>query len=164
MHDAQLRVTAYLRAYTPTSEPQNTVLAELDHLSETDRIDDWDARYVPRSVRRGRESEATRLYDRITDWADRAGVDVRRPFEVRQFRNRFSDEVVDELVLPVVCLVTRRGREVVGVVPCEDGDTCISVFDYLAALDRGTDPSVAVEAGAEETEETDETEEALAVD
>jgi hypothetical protein len=144
VHDQQIRVTAYLRAYTPTSEPQNEVLARLNRLAETDRIDDWEARFVPRSVRRERETEASRLYDRITDWADRAGVDVKRPFEVRQYYNRFSDEVVDELVVPIVCLTTVRDGDVVAVVPCEDGDTCVSVFDYLDALERGVEPSAAV--------------------
>lgn len=151
MHDSQLRVTAYLRAYTPTSEPQNTVLNRLDRLSRDDRIEDWEAQYVPRSVRGDRESEAKRLYDRITEWADRAGVDVSRPFEVRRYHNQFSDEVVDELVLPMVCLVTYRDDDdVVAVVPCEDGDTCVSVFDYLTALDRGVDPAVAIEGVCEE--------------
>lgn len=150
MHDEQTRVTAYLRSYTPVSEPQNTVLARLEHLSDTDRIADWEARYLPRSVRRERESEATRLYDEITDWADRAEVDVSRPFEVRQYHNRLSGEVVDELVLPMVCLVTRRDDAVVAVVPCEEGDTCVSVFDYLTALERGRDLPVDIGGETEE--------------
>lgn len=138
-------MTAYLRADTPTSEPQNTVLTRLDRLSRADRIEDWEAQYVPRSVSGDRESEAKRLYDRITEWADRVGVDVSRPFEVRRYHNQLSDEAVDELVLPMVCLVTHRDDDVVAVVPCEDGDTCVSVFDYLTALGRGADPSVAIE-------------------
>lgn len=135
MPESTLEATAYLRSYTPTSEPQNEVIAALDHLTREGVFDRYTVQWVPKAVQRGGEPTAVeRLYERCLDWAREHDVDVTRPFDVQVWDNPVTGEHVDRLVTPVVCLTVRADGELVAVLPCEDGDETISVPEYLNAL------------------------------
>jgi hypothetical protein len=143
-HQRETRIEAYMRAYTPVSQPQNEVITRLDVLQQHDRIDDYDVTYVPKSVQRGSQTEAERLYETFLQWADDAGLSVERPFEVQHYENPITGETVDKLVTPIVCIAVYEDDAVEAVFPCEDGDDHVTVLDALDAMQHGDDPLAAL--------------------
>lgn len=81
------------------------------------------------------ESEAVEKYRRFSEWADRHGVSVEPPFEVRQRDSRFVGETNTVLVTPVLCLAVYFDDALLSVFPHTDGNKTVSVEDGLAELD-----------------------------
>jgi hypothetical protein len=139
-HQTGTRIEAYMRAYTPVSQPQNEVITRLDVLQQHGRVGEYDVTYVPKSVQRGSMTEAERLYESFLEWADDAGLAVERPFEVQHYENPITGETVDKLVTPIVCIAVYDDDELEAVFPCEDGDAHVTVLEALDAMEHGEDP------------------------
>jgi len=141
MSHETLTIDAYMRAYSPTSRPQNEVAQRLARLNEAGRIDDYDVEVVPEAVSLDGEPTAVeRRYDAFLAWADRAGAVVDEAFTVRRTENEITGDVRTRLLTPIVSLAVRADGELVGVLPCRIDGEHVSVNDFLDAFERGADP------------------------
>lgn len=135
--DDGVSATLYLRssASPPAKRRQAVARARFDALDAGGVVPSATVRGWDRRVGRGvGEADALDLYDGLTDAVgDRGHLD---PF-FRESSTGFGDRSV---VLPVFCLVVRRGATVTGLYPCWYEGTHWSVEDGLRALETGVDP------------------------
>jgi hypothetical protein len=134
-------LNVHLRAYTPISAPQDTVVAAARTLDATGRVDDTTFTEWPATVALDHENPAVDVYHRVTDWADDAGVDVTTPFRVHTRTNPVTDDDQTILHTPVVYLTLERDGELAGAAPCKLPDgTHLTANAFLDALQDGTNP------------------------
>jgi hypothetical protein len=141
IHDESVtpRVTLYVRGdMFGANDQQNAVVRRLRELEDSGRIDAydvmvWDGR-VQLTGGGGRTPDAVAAYEEFDAWAASAGVDIDPFFTVRE-RESFVDGVARELVLPVMCLEVRTGRDIETVAPNVDGPDITTVQDCLDELE-----------------------------
>lgn len=106
-------------------------------------IDHLLVRSWPDSVGLAEESpdrEVLDRFERFDRWAERRGVTVRPPFEVRSHVSQVTGERRDRLVTPLICLAVYRDDELAAVFPHSgDGETR-TVAEAVAALRTGELP------------------------
>jgi len=86
-------------------------------------------------------SEAVDVFRRFDRWADRRGVSVRPPFEVRSASASFDGAEKDVLVTPLIAVAVYRGDRLHGVYPHSDGEDTYTVADAIATLRIGDVPT-----------------------
>ncbi len=77
------------------------------------------------------------LYRSIRTWANRAAVDIDRPFCVEEMACPVTEERYTRLRLPVFCLVMVEGNGIRGVAPCRQGETVVTIGDAIRRLENG---------------------------
>lgn len=80
-------------------------------------------------------SMAFEKYRVFTEWADRNGVSVEPPFEVRKRDSRLLEESGEVLLTPVVCLAVYFDDTLLAVFPHTEDDETVSVDEGLAEID-----------------------------
>lgn len=98
--------------------------------------------------------EVVETFERFEAWAERQGVSVRPPFEVRTSESLLTDDAEQVLVTPLLCLALYREDSLVGVYPHSDGDETVTATEAIASLRTGELPPVLGEtpdAGSSET-------------
>jgi len=85
--------------------------------------------------------EVVDVFRRFERWADRRGVSVRPPFEVRTTSATFTDADAAVLVTPLIAVAVYRGDRLHGVYPHSDGEDTYTVADAIATLRTGEVPT-----------------------
>ena len=147
MHDQIVHpeTTLVCHARTPlVLEPIEERIAEATACESTDLVDAVVVRSWPDSVRldddAGQDREVVDDFGRFREWADRRGVSVEPPFEVRTRSSIVEEDGVDVLVTPVLCLAVYRDERLVGVYPHSDGEETYTVERALERLREGELP------------------------
>lgn len=143
MDDTTIDTAIVCHARTPlVFDSVEERVARVQQLETTDLVDDVDTRSWPDSVRLADDAyrEVVEAFDRYEAWADRRGVSVRPPFEIRTRRSVVEDDGVEVLVTPVVCLAIYRDGRLASVFPHGNGETTYTVDDALERLERGALP------------------------
>lgn len=134
----QLRVELYTRSYMPegAEDSQQQVLDRLDRLCERGVLDDWECRVwgkrVPTSGEFGREAIET--VGQFRTWAERNDASLLPFFDERTQRSKITGEERSEIVFPVMCAALYRDDTLAGVYPHADGDSIVTIRDFLASL------------------------------
>jgi len=103
----------------------------------------------------GSFGEVIDVFRRFERWADRRGVSVRPPFEVRTTAATFSGTEREVLVTPLIAVAVYRDDRLHGVYPHSTGDNTYTVADAIATLRAGDVPTPLGGAPALETYEPD---------
>lgn len=130
---------------------QEAVIDELRALEERGRVDEVDVVVWGDRVGLGTAAAATdagrRVHDRLDAclaWEEASDRSLRPCFDVRELRNRITDEACAVIDLPSMLLVEYEGGDVERVTPSSDGASVETVTDRLRALATGAgdpDPS-----------------------
>lgn len=125
------------------SEPVDAHVELLRSYERDGRIDRLRLRSWPESVRLDTETpydDVLERFEAFETWAERRGVSVRPPFEVRECSSSFTGEFIERLMTPLVCLALYDDEALVGVYPHSvDGQT-YTVEDAIATLRAGEIP------------------------
>lgn len=137
-----LTVDLYVRADTPLPERRSTVIDRLRRLERTDRIAGFTVHPWPRAVSLDLVTEiddesVLGVFRSLESGADRRGHSIRPPFDVHTARSAITGETDELLVLPVICLAVNRNQELIGVFPCRERGSVLTVGDALDAIATG---------------------------
>lgn len=138
-----LTVSCHVRA-PMLLEPVDAHVETLRRCAAEGRVDELVLRSWPDQVRRSPgspERDVLERFEAFSSWADRAGVNVKPPFETRTRTSMVSGAETDLLVLPLICVALYdEAGGLVGVYPhSADGETC-TVEDAIASLRAGAVP------------------------
>lgn len=132
---AQLRLEIYARSPEPefgTRAYRERVMARVRELVGEGTVADYQFLVWGDRLRiGGTDREAEKLAEFRT-WAREHGTSL--PFRIRKCSSSIIDEEYAVLVPPHVFLALYRGDDLVGVVPCSEGDRSTSVLDVLGLL------------------------------
>lgn len=138
-----LTVACYVRA-PMLLEPVDAHVETLRACEREGTIENLLLRSWPEQVRLGDGSpdrEVLERFEEFESWADRRGVSVRPPFEVRERTSSVTGEFSERLVTPLIALALYDGSSLVGVYPhSADGET-YTVEDAIAAVRTGRLPT-----------------------
>ncbi len=84
------------------------------------------------------DDRAIEAFERFDAWAEKQGLSVRPPFEVKTVSPLVGDERT-VLTLPILCLAVYDGTDLSGVYPCSDEETTYRIVDCLDAYDSEDD-------------------------
>jgi len=85
--------------------------------------------------------EAVDVFRRFERWADRRGVSVRPPFEMRTSSSTITDTEKEVLVTPLIAVAVYRDDRLVGVYPHSEGEETYTAADAIATLRTGDVPT-----------------------
>lgn len=145
MSNEQLIVDLYVRADASVTDQRTALIERFTCLERRGKIAEFTVHLWPRTVSLtlARAVEDRRICEPVRSfeqWADRHGVRLRPPFDVRTVQSDMTGERDQLLVLPVCCLAVRNERRLVGVAPCHDGGSACSLDDVLDAIEQGRLP------------------------
>lgn len=132
-----IAIDCYLRASSAGEEA--AVVDRLRGYLANGVIDDLTVGVWPDQVvlRPGtQEADAVERFRAFRAWADRHGVRISPPFDVRE-RATPVDDPAAVLVLPSLCLAVRVDGELASVIPHRTETTAYTVADALAELEAG---------------------------
>ena len=117
----------------------------------------------PEQVRLGDGSPDREVLERFEEfeaWADRRGVSIRPPFEVRERTSSVTGEFRERLVTPLIAVALYDGSRLTGVYPHSAEGETYTVEDAIATIRTGRLPrplstSEAQPAGADDCPECD---------
>lgn len=95
------------------------------------------------------DREGLEAFERFGDWADRAGVSIEPPFDVRTRSSAITGESREIVVTPLLCLALYDGNTLVGVYPHDDGGRTRDVSTTVAALRTGQLQTAVVESSVD---------------
>jgi len=124
-------------------EPIDAKIETLRRCEREGRIDALLLRTWPAEVALTDSAPHEEVRERVTEfeqWADRADVSVSPPFDRRETTSVASDQSVERLVTPTICLACYHDDQLVGVFPHTDGETTHTVSEAIAALRTGELP------------------------
>lgn len=142
------RIELWLRGSVPV-DIRRTQMAVHDRLQQRcadGTIDDvavhtWEREaYVPTDDRA--KTEACEKFDEFERWATEHDWELEPGFDRHRRSSIHTDEPVEAVTLPIMCLAVYDDRSLRAVAPCSDGDRVFTVHDCLAALDVEAGPSV----------------------
>jgi hypothetical protein len=144
---APLEVECLVRpVLSPVSERRiDAIYSRLQTLEERVFVDNVTVSEWPPHRPAPVEEDADRKFreaqvNEFEQWADRADVSVSPPFDRRETTSVASDQSVERLVTPTICLACYHDDQLVGVFPHTDGETTHTVSEAIAALRTGELP------------------------
>jgi hypothetical protein len=136
-----LRAELYLRGDTyGTFNAQQQVLNRVKRLEANGMISESIVGSEWERIRTRSEdtrSDALKLYDEFSDWADRNGFSLEPAFERRTRSYMGLDRVDEVVVFPVITLAIYDEADLEAVFPCTDEERNYTVGDALDAFERG---------------------------
>lgn len=143
IESSAVTVACYVRA-PMLLEPVDAHVETLRACETDGTVDGLLLRSWPEKVRLGEESPDREVLERFEEferWADRRGVSVRPPFEVRGRTSSATGEFSERLVTPLIAVALYDGSRLVGVYPhSADGET-YTVEDAIATVRTGELPT-----------------------
>lgn len=124
-------------------EPIDAHVETLRACESEDAVDDVVLRSWPDRVslsESGPHREVVDVFERFERWAERRGVSVRPPFEVRTVTSQVTDESKEVLVTPLICVAVYEDERLAGVFPHSEGEDTYTVNDAIAKLRTGELP------------------------
>lgn len=124
--------------------PVDSKVETLRECDATGRIDELLLRSWPAEVTLDTDSPYHEVIDRHREfevWAENHDVSLEPAFRVSTSSSLASDETVQTLVTPGICLALYHSGQLLGVTPFTDGETTCTVPDTIAALRTGTLPA-----------------------
>lgn len=138
-----ITVACYVRA-PMLLEPVDAHVETLRACEREGTIADLLLRSWPEKVRLDEASpdrEVLQRFEEFEGWADRQGVSVRPPFEVRERTSSVTGEFSERLVTPLIAVALYDGSRLAGVYPhTADGET-YTVEDAIATVRTGELPT-----------------------
>jgi hypothetical protein len=140
--DTQLTVDLYVRADAPAAQRRRKIVERLERAERRGGIVDFAVHCWPRAISldrtvdvdEGGVEETVRTFE---TWAQRHGRRISPCFDVRRTRSTILEESDERLVLPVLCVAAYDEDGLVGMAPCRDGDSALTVEDVLDAIATG---------------------------
>lgn len=129
-------VDLYMGASESTRDRRRGVVARLEALQSTDRLDRFTVRTWPRRVTTdGPNEDVVSLVTRLERWAEDADASLAPAFERRRYDRSFTDESGELLSLPTVALAVYESDELVEVAPRVEGATTVTVDDVIDIIE-----------------------------
>lgn len=139
----EVTIACYVRA-PMLLEPVDAHVETLRACEREGIVDGLLLRSWPEQVRFDEASPDREVLERFEEfeaWADRQGVSVRPPFEVRERTSSATGEFSERLVTPLIAVALYEGSRLVGVYPhSADGET-YTVEDAIATIRTGERPT-----------------------
>lgn len=137
-----LTVDFYVRADAPIREQRDAVIEQLTDLEGKGHITGFSVHPWPRAVSLDLVAEIDDdgilgEFESFETWADRNGIGIRPPFDVRTSHSVITDETHELLVLPVMCLAVYSDDDLVGMYPCSDDESVLTIDDAFDAITTG---------------------------
>lgn len=152
-----ITVACYVRAPV-LLEPVDAHVETLRTCEQEGVVDGLVLRSWPEAVRLDAETphwEVVERFEEFEQWADRRGVSVRPPFEVRSGVS-LTGEHRERLVTPLVCLALYDEGRLLGVYPHSADEETYNIEDAIATVRTGEVPTpLAAPEPAERTDSTD---------
>lgn len=139
---SEFTVACHLRS-SLVVDPVNATVERLRDLEDEGIVDSLLLRSWPKEVAldaQGPYLELLDRYEQFEDWADRNGVSVRPPFEVRSATSLASETERGVLVTPTICLACYRDDRLAAVFPHETDEGTYTVAEAVDELAAGELP------------------------
>ncbi|MFC7155044.1 HTH domain-containing protein [Halomarina halobia] len=152
------RVELRVRECTPVGvhDRQEAVYEQLEQLREAGAIADVTVEVWGKQVRVGATTDpaaadaavraARSTYEEFEVWAERTGHRLEPAFSTHTLGSLVTDEQVEVVRFPTMCLAVYDADDLLTVVPCSTDEGVRTVGDYLATLRSGEWTPAAVEA------------------
>jgi hypothetical protein len=138
----EITAACYVRAPV-LLEPVDAHVETLRTCEREGIVDGLVLRSWPEAVRLDKETphrEVVERFEEFERWADRRGVSVRPPFEVRSGKS-LTGEHRERLVTPLVCLALYDVGRLLGVYPHSAGEETYTIEDAIATVRTGEFPT-----------------------
>lgn len=145
----RLTAVCYVRA-PMLVEPIDSQVDTLRTCESAGAIDDLLLRSWPDEVTLDEDTphrEVVDDFERFERWADREGVRIRPPFQVRTSAPPLSSEPRDVLMTPLLCVALFEADELIGVYPHSWPQETYTVEEAVATLRAGDVPAPLSAAG-----------------
>lgn len=143
LETSSLTIASHVRAPL-VFDPIDSKIETLRSCEHDGRIGTHVIRSWPNEISMTEETEHREVIDRFAEfdeWADAHDVSIQPPFRVRTTTSLETNETIEILVTPVMCLALYLGSQLVGVYPHSTDRRTITASDAVEALQAGTFPS-----------------------
>lgn len=133
------RVTLYARSRLPevAARRRDELATRLKSLADEGHVSTVEIHTWPNKVPLESDRTDVQRYERFSEWAAEAGVELDPFFDDRECYSKETGERGEWLVLPALCLVIHRDGDLQSVYPHSTASGSRSVMDCLDALESG---------------------------